>query len=310
MSKTKSFILRAFSVTSSNTLTASNALELLNKSLPDASIAENRVMPLSNEENSDKDFLADFEKKKNLIFGLMMRIATAKDVPEIDPDLFKQPKITVSDLKTNDKSSSLCKDSYYFALANDFLVTTLNPRTTIKRFQTYINWLLEEQRDGQFFSFSPVVDLDKKTLSSVNKIIYSDPETPGNSACQKEMSGLKIYDITIAILKRICGADANLQDLIDKDIVKAELLVKFKKPKKISEEEYAKALSATLKPVSDLENVKITTKDGAQIKGDQLFKIKRVEIELQSDNDQINQQQLGQEIEKFILELRSSNGDS
>lgn len=121
------------------------------------------------------------------------------------------------------------------------------------------------------------------------------------------MTGLRVYNLTMRVLKEICGTAENLQDLIDKDIVKAELLVKFKKPKSMDDEEYAKALSATLKPVSDLENVKISTNDGATIEAGSALKVRRVDIEKQSDGNQINQPQLEQELERFLLDLRSHN---
>lgn len=127
MSKQKSFTLRAFNVSSNSALKTADLLSMLSGALPDNSIAESRTMPLSNEDNADKDFLADFTKKKTHLFGIMMRTSPAKGIPEIDPELFKKHRITLSDLKINNASSSLCTDSYYFALDNEHLSSPLRP---------------------------------------------------------------------------------------------------------------------------------------------------------------------------------------
>lgn len=310
MNPTKKITLRAFEIQSNSPTKEADLFKLINEALPNDSIAETRLMDLGNEQDSDKDFLADFYKKKTYMFGIMMRIAPTKDVPEINSELFKKTKITLSDLTSSDKQSSICKDSYFFALNNDYLVVTLNKSITIKRFETYINWLLEQQRDEHYFLFPPIVDLDRKTLNNIKRIVYSDPESKTVQSSHREMSDFSIFEITKDFFKCICGTQENLRELIDKEIIKAELVVKFKRPKSMSQEEYAKALSATLKPISDLDNIQITTKDGGSIKGQNLLKIKTVNIDLQSDNKQINQPQLEQEMAKFLTELKNANEHS
>lgn len=47
-------------------------------------------------------------------------------------------------------------------------------------------------------------------------------------------------------------------------MLSAKLVVSFSKPKKMTEEEYEKELSAYMKPISDTENVVFNTKMGVE----------------------------------------------
>lgn len=65
-----------------------------------------------------------------------------------------------------------CKSSYYIVVNQNHLVTNL-PKTSISRFKTYINWLLEAERGDKLYKFSILIESPKGTpLSDINQIVF------------------------------------------------------------------------------------------------------------------------------------------
>ncbi|MBW9849325.1 hypothetical protein FJD06_26115, partial [Escherichia coli] len=92
----------------------------------------------------------------------------------------------------------------------------------------------------------------------------------------------------------------NLQDALAPHIVSAELLIKFRKPRSMDEDSYAKLLGATLKPVSYLDNIVFKRSDGrSELKGKDLLKIKNVTIEV-TDSVKLVEQEVFQEISRYL----------
>ena len=80
-------------------------------------------------------------------------------------------------------------------------------------------------------------------------------------------------------------------------------MVKFKKPRRMVQEDYEKILGATLKPVGDIENVKFKTKDKKNIvKGKDLLKTKTVEIE-KTESGYLVEEQLIQAMAHYLQEI-------
>ena len=96
----------------------------------------------------------------------------------------------------------------------------------------------------------------------------------------------------------------NLQQLLDKKILSAQLLVKFTKPRKMEEEDYEKLLGAYMKPIGDDEGVTFKLKNGKSVKGTNILRTKDVEIEM-IDEVRISENDLAQEMESFLRELNN-----
>ncbi len=93
-------------------------------------------------------------------------------------------------------------------------------------------------------------------------------------------------------------------------IVSAELLIKFSKPRSMDEDSYAKLLGATLKPVSDLDNIVFKRSDGrSEIKGKDLLKIKNVTIEV-TDSGKLVEQEVFQEMSRYLKEIENEATNS
>ena len=61
-----------------------------------------------------------------------------------------------------------------------------------------------------------------------------------------------------------------LNKIIAANIVSANMIIKFEKPRKMTPQEYNKQLSAILAPIQDLENVYFTLHSGMKILGSDL----------------------------------------
>ena len=92
----------------------------------------------------------------------------------------------------------------------------------------------------------------------------------------------------------------DLKQILDEEIVSAELVLKISK-KKNKAKETEKALSSFLKPISDTDGIELKTKNGRVTAAD-IFKTKLVSIEL-TESKHISELQLFQEMEKFLSEL-------
>ncbi len=94
-----------------------------------------------------------------------------------------------------------------------------------------------------------------------------------------------------------------LNDMMLSQMISAELLIKFKKPRRMTDDEYSRALGAYLKPVSDLDNVSFKRKDNkTEVKGKDLLLTKSVSIET-TQSGKLVEHHLLQEMSKFLLEL-------
>ncbi|HEF0030338.1 TPA: hypothetical protein R8G57_004938, partial [Citrobacter freundii] len=79
---------------------------------------------------------------------------------------------------------------------------------------------------------------------------------------------------------------------------------------KMTDDEYERALGAYLKPVSDLDNVSFKRKDNkTEIKGKDLLLTKAVDIET-TQSGKLVEQQLLQEMSKFLVELSDAKATS
>lgn len=71
----------------------------------------------------------------------------------------------------------------------------------------------------------------------------------------------------------------------------------------MSKQDYEKMLGATLKPISDIENVKFKTKDKKRlVSGKDLLKTKTVEIE-KTENGYLVEEQLKQAMAYYLQEI-------
>ena len=277
-------------------------------------MADSRRMKL-NLESTEEDLLSDYAISELYVFGVIWRIAPAKEVPSIPDKLFENATIQINDIQDQEKNASLiCKDHYYFSLNNHFLITNL-PKSRVKSLQVYLNWLLESERGDKLYKITPKVKAPKDIkLSEIKNIVFTNPTQKEDKEKKKKKEKeaekekgktvSRIFEFAEESLKKVIEDIPNLQKMIDSNILSAKLLVNFSKPRKMEEDDYERLLGAYMKPISDSDGVTFKLKDGKKISGSDILRIKNVEIE-KIDDTRISEQELIQEMEAFLRELNN-----
>ena len=105
-----------------------------------------------------------------------------------------------------------------------------------------------------------------------------------------------------AILKKLFQETDSLKELMNADICSADLVIKFSKPKGMSEDEYKrKTIGALLKPIEDPDTVKLSTK-GKKIQGSHVLKTEIVTVD-NDDNGAVSEQEIYQKmVQKLNLD--------
>lgn len=305
MAITKDMTLRAFSIQASSiTQSTSYLKELLGQRLNE-SVSGDRKMKL-NQAEPDEDLLAYFNQTSNYIFGMMLRITNEGITGQIRPELFDQKFIRIDQISSEiSTETSLYKNHYYFLITNDKVVVSLPTDTTIKRLQTYLNWILEELRGECIFELLPMINQSIPTskLKDVKSIKIGDniPIPHGESSSMIRM--MSFTDIARSFLEQLLNDTQKVQQLIDNQFIKADLRIYFaRKPKGMSRDDYERILGATITPISDLEGIRFETTKGNYITGEEIQCKKKVQIE-RTSNGHIIEETLKQEMIKFIQEL-------
>lgn len=271
--------------------------------------SRNRCMSL-NKDSEEEDLLSNYSIKDLYIYGEMTRIVPAKDVPSIPDQLFENETFTLGDLKGDSGKAILAiKDHYYFMLNKSNMVTNL-PKTRIKQLETYLNWLLEATRGDKLYKFKDKIIAPKDIkLSDIKQINVIDPlfekktSSTKNRNPQKGKDTKEILNFAVEHVLNYFKDSPDLQKLVDEEILSAHLIVKVKKPRKMDEEDYRKALEVYMKPIGDEDGVSFKLNNGKTISGSDLLWTKTVEIE-KLDNGLISEPALIQEMEGFLREIK------
>lgn len=263
--------------------------------------AASRMMPINKNESDKSDLISDFLSAKNgkIIAGTSLRIVNSREVPVITEDMLQQEQFKVSTINVNgnDKEKT-CLDYFYFCLSDTVLIVTLDSRTSINRFETYVNWLLNTKDTGETISFTPKVDEKQVSAADLKKITINN--NYGATAITDQSSdngiGSKLVNLQNDVLKKLFSETASLKELMDENICSAELVIKFSKPKGMSDEDYKrKTIGTILKPLEDPDSVKLQT-NGKKIKGSTVLKIDTIEVE--DDNGAVSEQEVYQQMIK------------
>lgn len=298
----KKFTLRAFEISTTNPNDdASTCLSDIVKALDsDSNIAEKRLMALDGE-NSVQDFLSSYDVNKSYLFGSLMRVKPGSQLSEIPESLLSSSKISQSDLKGINKNL-IGIDLYYFFLTKKYLITTLKSSFPIKRLETYINWLIQ---NNKLYSFYPCVDSSTVKAKDVKEIIFSDSNDGnsfGNALKDNEEKFFFVKELPNKLLSFLGLPSNTICEILNHGLVSSKVSLSFKKNKNKDESSYKELLSAPLKPVSEIDNVKYKTKEGKIISGREVLRTKNVEIEL-VEKDIISEPQLIQEMQRFAMEI-------
>jgi hypothetical protein len=267
--KTKSQRLRAFRIENNEIAQSNSGLlgNLTNKLK--GSKAEIRRRQLNAEDIiHEEDLISDFNvKEQHFVSGVILRITHAEDVPNIPDEFLQHEKIPITELDNIEAGTAIIyKEHYYFLLNNEFIITNLQANLPIKRLQVYMNWLLEKERGNVLYEFTPMVVPQKETiLSDISKIVVRD-QSVGKNREQGDTRHKK-FKLDLDYISGFFRDVVPLDEMIENNIISAELLIKFTKPKKMSEEDYQKVMGAYMKPISETDDISFLTKKHGTIKG-------------------------------------------
>lgn len=313
MVKYKNIILRAFSLVNTDLKhNETNLLSLLSFKLKDSVMNDRRMLINPDDPQREEDLIANFDlrMKRNvcvMVVGTMLRIASVDDMPNITDDILNKEKVDIETLESiKSDSKVIYKSHYYFAVNNEYLVVSLPSNRTINAYQTYLNEYLKDVREDILYEFTPLLTKSQKVkFDDVKSIKIGSKDYPigSNSNKETDTSPLlvkKIKNVARGVLKELMEENKDLKQILDEEIVSAELVLKISK-KKNKAKETEKALSSFLKPISDTDGIELITKNGKVTAAD-IFKTKLVSIEL-TESKHISELQLFQEMEKFLSEL-------
>ena len=267
------------------------------------SIANERRMVLNEKDpNKEEDLICDYKVSTSTVFGALLRIRNSDNIPELPEEIFESNTIHLEELENlKIESSIFYKDHYYFLLSDNYLIVTLRGKGTITHFQTYINWLLEPVRAKDLFEFTPIVkNLPDMALKDIKKITIKDPARREEDTYEPTETKKFSINILYSMLKDVISLD----EVILSEVISAELLLKFSKPKKMTNEEYQNYFGAFIKPISDLENVTLQTNKGNTIKAEEIEEVGKVKIET-TDSGKISEPELKQGMEKYLNKIEN-----
>lgn len=262
-----------------------------------------RMMQRSSSDN-ENDLISFYIPDKNTLFGVMLRIVLDSTSPQISESLLESPNFSLDEMKDTYEPSTVYKKHYYFCLNDDYLVTNLPGNTTITGFQTYLNWLLDTATAP--YEITPLCKStqDLKLCDITEVIFENDFIIPTRMPFEGEQTKSKLIDLAYDLIRKLFSHVPDLHEEELSQVVSARLFLKFKKPKKKSEEKYQDIYGAIAKPVADRKNVKYKA-NGRTYTAEDIEVLKIVNIET-TDKDFLVEEQLRQEMIVVLNEQEQS----
>lgn len=289
----------------------SKVMSILFHKLKNTNVQKRRMKLSSEEEDKEEDLISYYElRDKIAIMGVILRIAPSDESSTIPDNLFDKNKIEMTELQNIETDAGyIQKNHYYFYLNDKYVITNLRSNLTISSFQTYLNWLLKEERQKKLYEISPIITLPPETsLSELKSLSFMDTSIHGSAKADTPITKgtgsvkAQIKKTAFEALKDLFVDTKSFEEIKNSQILTAEILIKFVKPKNMTKEEFSKFMAATLKPVSECDNVILKTKNNRTLKGSEIQKIKTVEVEL-TNSGNLSEPDLWQKMEKFVDEL-------
>ena len=292
----KEVFLRAFKVSCSDLNSEENVSEKLIQALNNSHSVNHRRLSL-HAESSKEDLLSCYEIKNGHLFCTMVRANMGNEVKSITEELFKEKTFPLSKLraKTIQGTSSIYDFSYYFALFGDILITNLPRPHTITSTQTYINWLIKDTR----YEITPLISKTQVTeLSKIDNLTFEDDFLRKTSA-ESSTTSIFLKDEFIRMVRRLFVDAKSMEDVDFDQLISAKLVIKFRKSKVERLTELQNVYGALLKPMSDLDNITIRTRDRKKlVKGSNLQLSQSIKIGLLEDG-LLEEPSLFQAMERF-----------
>lgn len=231
---------------------------------------EQRLIPVNEDDNSVNDLLSSFAPATGAVdpgdfYGVMMRLKPAKEIKALPDDYMKLPELSEEQLKEIQEvaGKTVCSGIFHFLIRGTFLITDLPQIQTIFGFEKYINRFLGEAQ----YSFRPYLHRKDLRLNDISKVVFKEPFAP---MPQNDNNPVSIQQPVKKLFRYISPEVKGLNKILASNIVSANMVISFEKPRKMKQQDYNKQLGAILAPIQNLENVYFTLHSGMKIQGSDL----------------------------------------
>lgn len=248
---------------------ASDLKDELRTKLAESNI-EQRLIPVNEDDNSVNDLLSSFAPATGAVdlgyfYGVMMRLKPAKEIKALPDDYMKLPELSEEQLKEIQEvaGKTVCSGIFHFLIRGTFLITDLPQIQTIFGFEKYINRFLGEAQ----YSFRPYLHRKDLRLNDISKVVFRESFAP---MPQNDNNPVSIQQPVKKLFRYISPEVKGLNKILASNIVSANMVISFEKPRKMKQQDYNKQLGAILAPIQNLENVYFTLHSGMKIQGSDL----------------------------------------
>ena len=181
------------------------------------------------------------------------------------------------------------------------IVSTI-PSSRIRSLEVYLDWLLspymtEERR----FRFIPVVRPVAGTkLKDIKRILIGGNSLLPNAGPSGEDS--KVLEIGKDRLRSLLTDNDNLKDLLDRNLLTAELTIKIRRATKKDQSAVEKVLGTALRPISEQEDITLELKNKRKVRGSEIMVSKIAEVG-KSAEGLLDEQDISRSMQLFLKEL-------
>ena len=231
---------------------------------------EHRLIPVNEDDDSINDLLSSFAPATGTadpgyFYGVMMRLKPAKEIKALPDNYMKLPELSEEQLREIQEvaGKTVCSGIFHFLIMGTFLITDLPQTQTISSFEKYINRFLG---DAEYY-FRPYLHRKDLRLNDISKVVFRESFAP---MPQNDNNPVSIQQPVRKLFRYISPEVKGLNKILASSIVSANMVISFEKPRKMTQQDYNKQLSAILAPIQNLENVYFTLHSGMKILGSDL----------------------------------------
>lgn len=301
--KAKKVTVRSFKITNTQLSENSSGILGMLKSIltPDSTI-DARKMKLS-EEEPDEDVMAYYKWYKNdtLLFGTMMCIMPATAGGVLTPELLNKNTLTQDDVINGQDNQWQIKDHFFFLTDDQYLIVSLPSSRSIERFQTYLNYLLEDIRTSVIDVQPILVTASDLGVKKIRSIVIGTQTIDASPELNKISTWLK--SVPKELVQSILKQQDSLDEIDLDQLISAELVIKIKnKAKKSALKDSEKIVGAFLKPTTTNSGVVINT-DKGQFKGQDVQHKETLEIQV-TDSGNIIYENMKLKMEQVLQSIK------
>lgn len=298
----KSLVFTCYRILSNeNLFSSANVVRDLCDALDFKSTVESRLINVtSKKESTSRDVLSWYEKSEDntVISFVIMRMNLSDNIKEIEKRLMNEKLFMMEELSTHELGSGngVYASHYYVAMNERYLISNCK---NIKSLERYLNGYLNSD-----YKIVPLIDGNKVLrLRDVDSIEFfaSDKDFVGNKRNVNNNFASRILSTFLSNLSEMMTEVPVFEKEKMAKCISASLKVVIS-----SSDDYSSlqnTFGAILKPIEDLDNVIVITKDGRKMmKGAELLVMRKIEIE-KDNNNLISERRLRYEMERVLSDV-------